>query len=100
MCICEGGKSGKGLAESSKLPKPAQPVRAGKRERDGRGKNVRKETANEACFNSGSMEMEEKILRELMISVHRQTPEDRLWEQIPSCVGRIERWPLQPRGGC
>lgn len=52
LCICEGGKSGKGLVENSKLPKSAQPVRVGKRERREREKkNVRKETANEACFN-------------------------------------------------
>lgn len=37
----------------------------------------------------GSMEMEEKILCELMISVHRQTQEDRLLKEIPLCVGRI-----------
>lgn len=37
-----------------------------------------------------SMEMEEKILCELMISVHRQTREDRLLKEIPLCVGRIQ----------
>lgn len=38
----------------------------------------------------GSMETEEKILCELMISVHRQTQEDRLLKEIPLCVGRIQ----------
>lgn len=33
--------------------------------------------------------MDEKILSELMISVHRQTREDRLLKEIPLCVGRI-----------
>lgn len=42
----------------------------------------------------GSMEMEEKILCELMISVHRKTQEDRVLKEIPSCVGRIQRWTL------
>lgn len=54
MYICEGGKSGKGLVENSKLPKSAQPVREWKRQRRERGGgNVKKETANEACFNKG-----------------------------------------------
>lgn len=53
LYICEGGKSGKGLVENSKVPKSAQPVRVGKRKRQEREKNVRKETANEACFNKG-----------------------------------------------
>lgn len=47
------GKSGEGLGENSKLPKSAQPVRVWKRKRQGRKKNVKKETANEACFNKG-----------------------------------------------
>lgn len=37
----------------------------------------------------GSMAMEEKILCELMISVQRQTREDRLLKEIPMCVRRI-----------
>lgn len=53
LYVCEGGKSGKGLVENSKLPKSAQPVRVGKRKRQERGKNVKKETANEAGFNKG-----------------------------------------------
>lgn len=51
LYIFEGGKSGEGLGESSKLPKSAQPVRVWKRKRQERKKNVKKETANEACFN-------------------------------------------------
>lgn len=45
------GKSGEGLGKNSKLPKCAQPVRVWKRKETGEGKNVKKETANEACFN-------------------------------------------------
>lgn len=33
--------------------------------------------------------MEKKILCELMISVHRQTQEDRLLKEIPLCVRRL-----------
>lgn len=38
----------------------------------------------------GSMEMEEKILCELIISVHRQTQQDRLLKEIPLCGGRTQ----------
>lgn len=52
-------KSGKGLAENSKLPKSAQAVRVwrGRRQERGAGGGgaeggVKEETANEACFNT------------------------------------------------
>lgn len=53
MYICEGGESGNGLVKNRKLPKSAQPVSVWKRKRQQREKNVKKETANEACFNKG-----------------------------------------------
>lgn len=66
-------KSGEGLGKNSKLPKSAQPVRVWKRMRQEREKNVKKETANEACFNKKIDGDEEKMLCASMISVHGQT---------------------------
>lgn len=92
MYICEGGTSGKGLVENSKLPKSAQPVREWKRQRRERergGGMSRRRLQMRLVSIRGSMAMDEKILCELMISVHRQTREDRLLKEIPLCVGRI-----------
>lgn len=89
MYICEGGKSGKGLVENRKLPKSAQPVRVWKRKRQEREKMSRRRLQMRLVSIRGSMAMEEKILCELMISVHRQTQEDRLLKEIPLCVRRI-----------
>lgn len=84
----------KGLVENSKLPKSAQPVREGKRQRQEREKKKQKMSRRRLQMRlvsiRGSMEMEETILCERMISVRRQTQEDRLLEEIPSCVGRIQ----------
>lgn len=76
MCICEGGKSGKGLVENSKLPKSVQPVRVWKRKRQERKKMSRRRLQMRLVSIRGSMGMQEKMLCELMISVHRQTQEE------------------------
>lgn len=82
LYICEGGKSGKGLVENSKLPKSAQPVRVGKRE-TGEGKKMSGRRLQMRLVSiRRSMAMEEKILCELMIGVCRQTREDRLLKEI------------------
>lgn len=84
LYICEGGKSGKGLVENSKLPKSAQPVRVGKRERREREKKMSGRRLQMRLVSiRRSMAMEEKILCELMIGVHRQTRVDRLLKEIP-----------------
>lgn len=91
LYICEGGKSGKGLVENSKLPKSAQPVSVGERKRQERKKKMsRRRLQMRLVSIRGSMEIEEKILCELMTSVHRQTQEDGLLKEIPLCVGRIQ----------
>lgn len=89
MSICEGGKSGKGLVENSKLPKSVQPVRVWKRKRQERKKKMsRRRLQMRLVSIRGSMGMQEKMLCELMISVHRPTQEGK---DAHVCWGKVER---------
>lgn len=105
--ICEGGgKSGGGLGENSILPKTAQPVRVWKRKRQEseKKKNVKKETANEACFNKGI----DGDAGKDVVCIDDKCPRANIGGQVIEgdacvcCGDVVEQWRQRvwPTGGC